>query len=968
MTPEFNGCAGNPIITTILVHPCLTVTNSSIAPICNGETTQPIQLTSSVAGVTFDWTNSNTSVGLPASGNGVIPSFTGVNTSQTPNMANISVIPSLGTCSGDAVLLSLVVNPTPSVAVNSITICEGQSGTLTANPSILGGTYLWSPGGQTSFSINVNPTSNSTYDVVYRLNDCSSNTASAQVDVIPAIAFTISASGSTTINQGETVTLTSSYSNATAYQWLYNGQVIPGATSLSYTANTTGNYSLQITVGVCPSVSNAIQITVQNETDTDGDGVPDNGEVLNGTDPSEPCDFVLSNQTMPPTTVWNQLDCDSDGLGNGTEVTGGTDPQNPDTDGDGVTDGVEITNNTNPLEPCDFVLASQTLTPSNEWNLLDCDVDGVTNETEVVNGTNPLNEDTDGDGVSDGVELNDITDANDPCEFVLANQTLTPSATWLSLDCDGDGLTNGEEGDLGTDPLDPDTDGDTFPDGEEVDAGTDPLDPNDFPQDADGDGVTDATELIDGTNPTDQCDFVLASQVLPPSQVWNTTDCDVDGVLNQEEILIGTNPLNPDTDSDGVIDGTEIVDNTSPLDPCDLIVASQTILPATNWNQLDCDSDGLTNEGEITANTDPFNPDSDGDGVIDGTEVSDATNPLGNCSFVTANQTLTPSTVWVNLDCDFDGLPNGEEVLIGTNPLNPDTDGDGVKDSQEVTDNTSPINPCSFILSSQTLVPTTSWSQQDCDADGLTNQEEVNQGTNPTNEDTDGDGVIDGTEITDVTNPLEACSFVLSSQTVTPSLVWNQQDCDEDGLTNEEELNVGTNPTNADTDGDGVIDGTEITDVTNPLEACSFVLASQTVTTSIAWNTLDCDEDGLTNEEEITGGSNPLNGCDPNNTGTNCQDTVLLQIPEIFTPNNDGINETFEIPGIENYPTNKIQIFNRWGSEVFSISPYQNEWNGSTTSNLVIGEGELPTGTYYYILDLNGDGSTIYKGYVYLKR
>jgi gliding motility-associated-like protein len=79
----------------------------------------------------------------------------------------------------------------------------------------------------------------------------------------------------------------------------------------------------------------------------------------------------------------------------------------------------------------------------------------LTNDEEITEGTDPLNPDSDGDGVTDGDEVADGTDANDPCDLLVASQTVTPSADWSALDCDGDGVNNGEEYAQGSDPLDP---------------------------------------------------------------------------------------------------------------------------------------------------------------------------------------------------------------------------------------------------------------------------------------------------------------------------------------------------------------------------------------------------------------------------------------------------------------------------------------------------------------------------------
>jgi gliding motility-associated-like protein len=95
--------------------------------------------------------------------------------------------------------------------------------------------------------------------------------------------------------------------------------------------------------------------------------------------------------------------------------------------------------------------------------------------------------------------------------------------------------------------------------------------------------------------------------------------------------------------------------------------------------------------------------------------------------------------------------------------------------------------------------------------------------------------------------------------------------------------------------------------------------------------------------------------------------TPLTFIPEGFSPNGDGINETFNIKGIEEYPENIFEIFNRWGDKVYGAQPYENTWDGRSTLGLRVGGNELPVGTYFYVLNL-GDGSPAYKGTIYLNR
>jgi gliding motility-associated-like protein/uncharacterized repeat protein (TIGR01451 family) len=92
-----------------------------------------------------------------------------------------------------------------------------------------------------------------------------------------------------------------------------------------------------------------------------------------------------------------------------------------------------------------------------------------------------------------------------------------------------------------------------------------------------------------------------------------------------------------------------------------------------------------------------------------------------------------------------------------------------------------------------------------------------------------------------------------------------------------------------------------------------------------------------------------------------------FNIPEGFSPNDDGTNDLFVIRGINNFPENTFVIFNRWGDKVFEAKNYQNTWGGKCSKGLRIGGDDLPIGTYFYVLDL-GDGSDIFKGTIYLNK
>lgn len=84
----------------------------------------------------------------------------------------------------------------------------------------------------------------------------------------------------------------------------------------------------------------------------------------------------------------------------------------------------------------------------------------------------------------------------------------------------------------------------------------------------------------------------------------------------------------------------------------------------------------------------------------------------------------------------------------------------------------------------------------------------------------------------------------------------------------------------------------------------------------------------------------------------------FLRIPDILTPNGDGVNDVLFIEGIHRFPANELYIYNRWGREIFAAENYENNWDATWQGK------PLPNGTYFYVLNNRATGENLGKGYI----
>jgi hypothetical protein len=138
-------CPATAVSFTITVNPTPTVTAPSSQSLCNGSATAAVNFTGAVAGTTFSWTNSNTAIGLGASGTGNITSFTATNNTAAAISGTITVTPSANGCPGTPISFTITVNPTATVnQPANQTLCNGASTaavTFTGTPGAV--TFSW---------------------------------------------------------------------------------------------------------------------------------------------------------------------------------------------------------------------------------------------------------------------------------------------------------------------------------------------------------------------------------------------------------------------------------------------------------------------------------------------------------------------------------------------------------------------------------------------------------------------------------------------------------------------------------------------------------------------------------------------------------------------------------------------------------------------------------------------------------
>ena len=614
-----------------------------------------------------------------------------------------------------------------------------------------------------------------------------------------------------------------------------------------------------------------------------------------------------------------------------------------DTDKDNIFDFLDLDSDDDQI--ADIIERGPSIVPRDfdndkipDYRDLDSDNDNISDlietnaDADLDNFPNYLDLDSDNDRIADAIELTDDIDGDGLGNWIDSDSDgdgildLIETSddfdedgigNWLDLDSDNDGIDDIIEGILNTDGdtnfdfLDLDSDNDAIPDSIE---GKPVV--NLAAVDTDGDGIPD----------------------------YRDSDSDDDGLYDFDE---GYN----DTDGDGILDFRDLDSDNDGID--DQIEGLS-----------DLDSDGLPNS---------IDRDSDGDGIWDSIETfvdrdgdrvpncwdldsdNDGINDLVECGYYDTSGTGlirfvdTLQLADILKDIDGDGVPNFLDL---------DSDGDGIFDLVE-------SGNASFDINMNGMV-----DGPDTDGDGIVNNVDGLSGAfgdlfDPPLQDYDYDGTYDFQDLDSDDDGISDFDETSNDQDFDgfgnyldddsdgdgiPDFIETIADFDQDGI---------PNYLDTDSDNDGIPDKIEAgSDPTKPVDTDGDGSPDYLDT--------DSDNDGVSDKEE---GITDIDG----NKVADYRDPQVF-VPEIFTPNSDGVNDFLRLKGLNNYPNASLQLFNQWGQMVYdSKGTYKNDWNGQFSILDAGGSGvTLPEGVYFYILNYNQDSSsanlkTPVKGNIYIK-
>ena len=362
----------------------------------------------------------------------------------------------------------------------------------------------------------------------------------------------------------------------------------------------------------------------------------------------------------------------------------------------------------------------------------------------------------------------------------------------------------------------------------------------------------------------------------------------------------------------------------------------------------------------------------------------------------------SPCPLLSNLNqLDFDGDGIGDACDI-------DVDGDGVENDQEQVDGTDPLDPCSYLFQSITL---SRLDLGDCDNDQVSNTLDL---------DDDNDGILDSVEgfiDTDLDGIPDHLDLDADGDNCFDVIEAGALDQDEDGI-------LGTSPVSVDSQGrvigeggyeipndqntNGQYDFQEVgqtLDWTNQPPATVYFAATIQVSASVNSTSLayyqwqenrgtialpiwEDIQDGIVlqgaqtnqlqwnNPDASYGGKqyrltvqNLMFVCQPELISNSLTlGSAAIIIPNGFSPDGDGINDTWEIQGLNGTTAYRLSVFNRWETKVYETTQYANDWDGTSNVSAFISSGNnLPEGAYFYLLELD-NGAPPMTGFVYIKR